>query len=171
MSEIVVALLLLAPVLLVVLLLINSRKRQKKKTQEKLSAYLRGIADQVGIKYSFQKELIHQIVIIDESSRKILVIDHREHPLSHEQFSLDFIKTLRVVNLKQTIRNEQDKKAEVITTQIGVEIAFEKPDKEILIVFYDHIEHNIFQMAELEKEAWQLHENITRARIRQLINT
>ena len=171
MSEIVIILLLLAPVLLVVLILNNSRKKQKKKKQEKLTAYLHSITDEAGMKHSFQKQLIHQMVIIDESSRKIIVVNQREPHLSHEQYSLDFIKMLKVTNLKQSIAGEQNKKAEVITTEIGVEITFEKPDKEVFLVFYDHIEHNIFQMADLEKEAWQMHERITKARIHQLINT
>jgi hypothetical protein len=169
MSEIVIALILLAPVLLVVLLLNNSRKKQKKKTQEKLSAYL-GVIIPGGITKSFQKQLVHQLVIIDEGSRRILLVNHHEHPLSHEQYSLDYIKTLKVANIKQTIRDEQSKKTEVITTHIGVEIGFEKPDKEILIVFYDHMKHSIFHMADMEKEAWELHEKIAKAKIGQLVN-
>lgn len=171
MSEIVIILLLLAPVLLVVFILNNSRKKQKKKKQEKLSAYLHSITDQAGMKHSFEQQLIHQMVIIDESSRKIIVVNQREHHLSHEQYSLDFIKTVKVVNVKQTIPGEQNKKGEVITTEIGVEIVFEKPDKEVFLVFYDHTEHTIFQMAELEKAASQMQERITKARIQQLVNT
>ena len=171
MSEIVIIASLLAPVLLVIFILNKSRNKQRKKTQDRLAGYLHEIANENGMKHGFQKQLIHQLVTIDESSRKILVVDHRENDLWHELHSLDFIKTLKVMNLKQTIPHERNKTTEVITTQIAVEIAFEKPEKEIFLVFYDHTEHNIFQMAELEKEAWQFHERITKAGIRQLINT
>jgi len=94
------------------------------------------------------------------------------HPfksLSHEQLSLDYIKTVKVVNLKETIKADDQKRTEVITRQIGVEISFEKLEKEIFLVVYDHIEHNIFQMADLEKEARELQEVITKAKARQLV--
>ena len=170
MSEIVIIASLLAPVLLVLFILNRSRNKQRKKAKDRLAAYLHEITNENGMRHGFQKQLAHQMVTIDESSRKVLIVDHRENDLTHELHSLDFIKTLKVVNLKQTIPHERNKTTEVITTQIGVEIVFEKPEKEIFLVFYDHTEHNIFQMAELEKEAWQLHGRITKAKIRQLIN-
>jgi len=170
MSEIVIVLLLLVPVFLVVAILNRSHKKQKKKAQDRLSDYLNERTEELGMKHSFRKQLVHQLVIIDDIARKILVVSGRDQ-FSHELYSLDFIKTLRVVNQKQSfIVDEKSKKSETITTQVGVEIAFEKPQKEIFLTLYDHVEHNIFQMADLEKEAWQLHERITKAKIHQLIN-
>jgi hypothetical protein len=170
MSEIVIVLLLIVPVLLVITVLSYSHKKQKRKKQDKLSAYLYEVTGQPGFKAGFQKHLIHQLVLIDEGSRKILVIGHHENNFSHEQLFLDHIKSVKVVNLKETVRtDDQNKKTEVVTTQIGVEIALEKPDKEIFLVIYDHIEHNIFQMSDLEKEARELQEAITKAKVQQLV--
>jgi hypothetical protein len=170
MSEIVIALLLIVPVLLVIVVLSYSHKKQKRKKQNKLSAYLYEVTDQPGFKPGFQKHLLHQLVLIDESSRKILVIGHHENNFSHEQLSLDYIKSIKVVNLKETVKaDHQNKKTEVITTQIGVEIVSEKPGKEIFLIVYDHIEHNIFQMADLEEEARELQDIITKAKAQQLV--
>jgi hypothetical protein len=168
MSEIVIALLLIIPVLLVIAALSYSHKKKKRKKQDKLSVYLHNATGGSGFKPTFQKHLVHQLVLIDESLRKILVVNHHEN-LSHEQLSLDYIKTVKVVNLKETIKGDDQKRSEVITTQIGVEISFEKPEKEIFLVVYDHIDHNIFQMADLEKEARELQEVITNAKTRQLV--
>lgn len=168
MSEILIALLLIIPVLLVIAVLSYSHKKKKRKKQDKLSAYLHNATGGSEFKPSFQKHLIHQLVLIDDSSRKILVVNHHES-LSHEQLSLDYIKTVKVVNLKETIKADDQKRTEVITRQIGVEISFEKLEKEIFLVVYDHIEHNIFQMADLEQEARELQEVITKAKARQLV--
>ena len=169
MSEIVIALLLIVPVLLVIAVLSYSHKKKKQKKQDKLSAYVDEVMDQPGLKPTCQKNLVHQLILIDENLRKILVFNHHED-LSHQQLSLDYLKTVKVVTLKETIKaDDQSKKVEVITKQIGVELFFEKPEKKIFLVVYDHIEHNIFQMADLEKEARDLHEVITRVKVRQLV--
>jgi hypothetical protein len=169
MSEIVIALLLIVPVLLVIAILSYSHKKQRLKRQNQLSAYLFELTDEPGFKSTFQKHLVHQLVLIDEALRKILVVDHQEN-LSHERLSLDYVKSVKVLNVKETVMaDSQNKKTEVITKQIGVEVAFEKPDKEIFLVVYDHITHNIFQMADLEKEARELQEMITKAKTRQLV--
>ena len=168
MSEILITLLLIVPILIVIAIVSYSHKKRKRKQHDKLSAYLHEATGGAGFKPDFQKHLVHQLVLINEGSRKILVVGHHED-LSHEQLSLDYIKTVKVINLKETIKADDQKRTEVITKQIGVEISFEKPEKEIFLVVYDHIEHNIFQMADLEKEAQELQEIITKAKVRQLV--
>ncbi|MBO9682208.1 MAG: hypothetical protein J7502_05985 [Flavisolibacter sp.] len=168
MSEIITVLLLIVPVLLVIAIVSYSHKKRKRKQKDKLSVYLHEATGGAGFKPDFQKHLVHQLVLIDEGSRKILVVNHHED-LSHEQLSLDFIKTVKVVNLKETIKADDQKRTEIITKQIGVEVSFEKPEKEIFLVVYDHIEHNIFQMTDLEKEARELQEIITKTKVRQLV--
>jgi hypothetical protein len=168
MSEIIITLLLIVPILVVIAILSYSHKKRKRKQQDKLSAYLHEAAGGAGFQPAFQKHLVHQLVLIDEGSRKILVVSHHGD-LSHEQLSLDYIKTVKVINLKETIKADDQKRTEIITKQIGVEVSFEKPEKEIFLVVYDHIEHNIFQMTDLEKEARELQEIITKAKVRQLV--
>jgi hypothetical protein len=168
MSEILIALLLIVPVLLVIAILSRSHKKEKKRQMDKLSAYLFEVTDGFGSKIDFQKHLVHQFIVIDETSRKLLIVDHHEN-LSHECLSLEYMRSAKVVILKDTIRaDDQSKKTETITKQIGVELVFERPEKEIVLVVYDHIEHNIFQMADLEKEAGELCKIITIAKTRQL---
>lgn len=168
MSEIIIALLLIVPVLLVIGILSYSHKKKKQKQQHKLSAYIRNVTGLNELKPGFKKHFVHQLVLIDSSSRKILVVNHHEN-LSHELLSLDYMKSAKVVTIKETIRtDDQSKKTEVITTQIGVEICFHKPEKEVFLIVYDHIEHNIFQMADLETEARELHKFIIGSNIRQL---
>ncbi len=54
-------------------------------------------------------------------------------------------------------------KPEHITTKIGVKVTFEKNGTEQFLILYDYLEHNIYQMADLEKEACQLHDKIKKA--------
>jgi len=55
-------------------------------------------------------------------------------------------------------------KPEQNTTKIGIELNFKKIDGETFLTLYDHLEHNIFLMADLEKEAHQLREKIEQVR-------
>lgn len=164
MSEIVIALLLIVPVLIVTAVLSYSHKKKKKKKTDKLAAYVHEVTDQPAFKPHFQKHLVHQLVVIDEGLQEILIVNHHKDNLTHQQFSIDNIGSAKVVSLKETIRID-DKRTELITSQIGVEIRFKKPEKEVFLVVYDHIEHNIFQMADLENEARELHKRITGTKV------
>ena len=172
MSEIIVVVLLIVPVVLAVIVLNYLNKKQKRKAHNKLSAYASEITNQLQIKQSFWKRLPYQLIIIDDESREILVVDYNDNNhLSHELLSLDMIESLKVVRLKQAVSlGERNKKTEAIITQIGLEVCFTKPRKEIFLVVYDHVAHNNLQMAELEKEARQLHDDINKFRVPQMIS-
>lgn len=170
MSEIIVAILLIVPVALAVVLLNKANKRQKKEAHNKLSAYVSQITHQLQFKQSFWRRLLYQLVLIDDEAREMVIVNHKGH-LSHKLFSLDMIENIKVISLKQTVSfADTGKKASVVTTQIGVEIIFTKPRQEIFLVVYDHIAHNIFQMADLENEARQLHDDINKFRTSKLIS-
>lgn len=163
MSEIIVVLLILIPVLLVFIVLSYSHKKKKKKTQAKILVYLHGLTNQLKIKHSFVRCLPHQMVLIDKDARILVVVDHKTDQFSHKWFSLDDIKSLKVINLKQTIPlDDKSKRPDIITTEIGVEICLHEMQQEIFLTVYDHTVHHILQMAELEKEAWQIHECINK---------
>src|SRR4051812_23035245 len=98
MSDLIILLLIIAPIALVVFILKSSKKKQKRRSQERLSAYVYEVTGQLGIKHSFRKQLVQQHLILDETSGKMVVIDHNKE-LSHEVYSLDHIRSLKVVSL------------------------------------------------------------------------
>lgn len=145
--------------------------KRKKKTQAKILVYLHGLTNQLKIKHSFVQCLHHQMVLIDKDVRKLLVIDHSSDQFSHKWFSLDDIKSLKVISRKQASPPaNKSKKHDVITTKIGVEICFNGAQQEMFLTVYDNTEHTILQMAELEKEAWQLHDYINKFKLPQLVS-
>lgn len=163
MSEIIIVIILIMPVVLVIAVLNYTHKKRKTKTREEIGAYLDQITKEHRLHPGFRKKLVHQTVLVDGASSKIVVVNHKDNQFSHDIFSMDAIKNRKVVTVKQVIPlDEGSRKTEVITTQIGVEISFTKPEKEIFLVSYDHRDQSIFQMADMEKEARQLNEDLSR---------
>lgn len=170
MSEILIVALLMVPVFIVVAILNNSNRKRKKKAQDRLTAYLHEVAGAETLSHSFQKQLVHQTIVLDEKAAKVFVVDHRGAALSHEVYSLAAIKNLKVLNLKQTLPAETaGQKPETFTTEIGVELLLDKTGERKFLVAYDHVEHNIFQLAGFEKEAAQLLERIANAQKGQFV--
>jgi hypothetical protein len=102
-------------------------------------------------------------VIIDEKARKLLLVEH-DGLYTYDVYPLDAIKDNQVVNHKQSFITEgKGQKQEHVTTRIGVELTFKMVDGDKFITFYDHLEHNVYFLADFEKEAHQLCEKIDKA--------
>ncbi len=164
MSDVVIVLMLLVPIIVVVIILNNANKRRKKKAQKRINTYITEATRQTGITNYYRKQLVHQTLIIDEKGRQLLVVEHNGM-YSFEVFPLDALCGNVVVNVKQPFTIEgKGKKQEHITTSIGVELRFRKIDGEKFIKFYDHLEHNVYMIADFEKEAHQVRDKIENAR-------
>ncbi len=160
MSVLSVAILVLIPVCLVIAFLNHNSKKRKKIGQEKLSVYLQAVIEQTGIVPAYQKRLIHQLVVLDEKNRKLLLIDHKNSTFSYNLYPFDSIKNIKVLQQKQTMTLDKGQKSETYITHIGVGVTLENPGTELLLTSYDHVEHTIYQMADYEKEAWEVYENM-----------
>jgi hypothetical protein len=164
MSDIVIVLMLLVPIAVVIIILNNASKRRRKKAQKRINAYITEATRQTGITNYYRKQLIHQTVIIDEKARKLLIVEHNGI-FSFEVFPLDAVSGNMVVNIKQPfIIDGKEQKKEHVTTRIGIELKFRKIDDGKFLQFYDHLEHNVYHIADFEKEAHQLREKIEKAR-------
>ena len=164
MSDLVIVLMLLVPIAVVIIILNNASKRRRKKAQKRINAYITEATRQTGITNYYRKQLVHQTVIIDEKARKLLLVEHNGI-FSFEVFPLDAVSGNMVVNIKQPfIIDGKEQKKEHVTTRIGVELKFRKIDEEKFLQFYDHLEHNVYHIAEFEKEAHQLREKIEKSK-------
>ncbi|WP_205513285.1 hypothetical protein [Longitalea arenae] len=163
MSDIVIVLLLLVPILIVVIILNNANKKRKRSAQKKINACIAEATRQTGISNYFRKQLLHQTVIIDEKQKKLLIVEHND-VFSFDVFPIDAITGNEVMNQKMTFTPEgKGQRTEHITTRIGVELRFKKTADTKFLTLYDHHEHNIYLMADLEKEAHQLRDKIEKA--------
>lgn len=161
MSDLVITLLLIVPIFIVIVILNKVNKKRKKIAQKRINTYITEATSQTRITNYYRKQLIHQTVIIDESSRKLLIVDHKDDVFSHEVYPLDAIKGAFIIKDSQSYTPEgKGQKQEHIITKIGVKVVFDKSSAEQFLVFYDYQEHNIYQMADFEKEACQLHDKI-----------
>jgi hypothetical protein len=164
MSDIVIVLMLLVPIIAVIIVLNNVNKRRKKKAQKRINTYITEATRQTDITNYYRKQLVHQTLIIDEKERKLLIVEHNG-VFSFEVFPLDTVSGNAVVNIKQPFTIEgKGQKQEHITTRIGVELKFKKSERDKFLKFYDHLEHNVYHIADFEKEAHQLREKIEKAR-------
>lgn len=165
MLEIVgIALLLLVPIFIVIAILKFANRKRREKAQGKILDSISEATKQTGITNHYQKQLIHQTIIIDEKSRKLLIIDHNKASFSYNVYPLEAIKGTQVINHKDSfLVNEKNQKHEHITTKIGVELILEKAGDEKFVILYDYLEHNIYLMADFEKEAHQLQDTIKKA--------
>lgn len=165
MTDIGIALLLLVPIVIVIIILNNAAKQRKKKTQKKINAFIAEATRQTGMANYFRKQLTHQTVIIDEKNRKLLLVEHKNEAFSFDVFPLHAVKNVLVLNeTKSFMPQGKGQKQEHLTTRIGVEISFIKDDTDQFLTVYDYLEHNIYLMRDLEKEAHELRNKIEKAR-------
>lgn len=152
MSEVIIVLLLLIPVVLVILILNRSQRKHKRNEQEKLSNYVDPIVKEMGISPDFRKQLVHQIVVMDEKKKNLLLVNWKDFEFSHELHNLEEIKSLSVQTVKQNIIEEGTSKPDVVTTQVGIDIKLQNEERRFL-VFYNHTVHTVFQIQEMTAEA------------------
>jgi len=165
MTDIGIALLLLVPIVIVIIILNNSTRQRKKKAQKKINAFITEATRQTGITNYFRKQLTHQTVIMDEKNKKLLLVEHKEEAFSFDVFPLDAVKNVLVLNeTKSFMPAGKGQKQENVTTRIGLEINFKKGDADKFLTLYDYLEHNIYLMRDLEKEAHELRDKIEKAR-------
>lgn len=170
MATIWIVILLMVPVVGVIAALNISHKKQQQKADKRISVYLQQIMEQTGLINSFQKNLSHQLVILDDVNRKLLVIDHVDQTYSHTLYELDDIKGIEVINKRVMAADERNKKAAGFTSQVGLEIIpADGSDPKKLLVFYDHLKHSVYLMAEMEQEAKQLGQRIKEAKTKKQI--
>jgi hypothetical protein len=165
MTDIGIALLLLVPIVIVIIILNNATRQRKKKAQKKINAYITEATRQTGITNYFRKQLTHQTVIMDERNKKLLLIEHKDDVFSFNVYPLDAVKNVLVLNETKSFTPEgKGKRPENLTTRIGLEISFKKGDDEKFLTLYDYLEHNVYAMRDLEKEAHELRDKIEKAR-------
>ena len=158
MSTLVVALLVITLIALAIALLVYAGKRAKRKLKNKILNYVHQVTRETGVHNDFQKHLVHQTVIIDELMGKLLVIDHRKM-LSHEVYDLRYVDNIRVITEQQALHPRNRSKPDTIVTKVGVQFT-QKDGGHRLLVLYDHLEHNIYQMDVYVREAKILCEKI-----------
>lgn len=158
---------LVIPIVGVIAILKYSQKKHKKRFSDKTSLYLGQVLDGAGLSADFQKQLAHQLIALDEKKRTLLILSHTNATFSHEIVPLTEVREIRLFQQKEILAAEAEgRKGETLVTQSGLELSLGKQGPKRL-VFYDHVEHNIYQMADLEKEARQLLERISRFKTRE----
>jgi hypothetical protein len=95
----------------------NSNRKRKNRERTKIHEYIAGAIKQAGIKNNYQQQLIYQTIIIDEQNKKLLVIDHKETPFSHEVLSLEHVRDTRVISDKYSFKSDDKMKRQRLLPQ------------------------------------------------------
>jgi len=159
MSHYITAIWLIVSIILVVTILLYAARRRKKLLQDKLGSYLSKVSADIGIINSFQKHLVHQLIVLDEEERKLLVIDHKNE-LKHHIYPIDAISNMNVYYNNEILPAIGNHKSENITKQVGVRFNLETMKDEQYLVMFDHTEHSIYLKEDFEKEASHLRDKL-----------
>jgi hypothetical protein len=164
MSDLLIVLMLLAPIFIVVVILNYASRKRRKNDRAKVLEYIVAVARRTGVACDHHHQLVHQTVIIDEKSRKLLIIDHARAVFSYDEYSLDEIREVKVEHHKQVFMQEdKGKRQEHITTTIGLELIVGKSRENKFLTVYDYAAHSIYQMKDFENEALVLKTRIEKA--------
>jgi hypothetical protein len=158
---------------MVVVLLVAFYPKQSKKNKsginkEKIALNLLRVKHDLGVRASFETHLVHQTLVLDESGRKILVVNNKN--FTSELHPLDAIRSLKVMNNKEAILQGEKRKPSIAVKTVSLEMFFENHDRPVLVTVYDHNVHAPAQLEAMEKHAWYLHEQITKAKIHELLS-
>lgn len=164
MSQLLIVVLLLIPVVLINVFLRRSHRKRRREKERGFLRYFNRMEEAPGITVTLQRQLVCQLVILDEVNGQLLVIDESDKGYTHTVFRFAEIKSCTVLTLQQTFSREAGGETETFVSQIGIDVrpaGTEKAGKWLL--FYDHVQHNIYQKAELETDAVRLCERLTEA--------
>ena len=114
-----------------------------------------------GFQSSFQKQLVSQLIHLDERKGTLLCIDYSGKSPSHRIYDLRKSGNISLRYVSQTLPlTEGSGKRENYISQVGVDITFPNGGEKLFLVVYDHEEHNIYLKDGLEKQALALKEKI-----------
>jgi hypothetical protein len=166
---IIIAFVLLILILLVVFYPKSSKKNKIENNSQKIALNLLRVKHDLGVKASFETHLVHQTLVLDESGRKLLVVNNKN--FTSEVHPLDAIRSLKVINTTSgMLPGRQNNKESGITKTISLEMLFENHDRPVIVMVFDQSVHAPAQLEAMEKHAWYLHEKITKAKIHELLS-
>lgn len=155
MSHYAMVIWLFVPIILVVIVLMYAARKRKNLLQDKIATYLSKVTGETGIINSFQKNLIYQMIVVDEEEGRVLVIDHKDE-LNHHIFPFEDIDEVNVYYVNEVLPSNGNQKSENVVKQIGVQLSMERMKDDKHLVLFDHTEHSIYLRDDFEKQAWQL---------------
>lgn len=164
MSQLLIVILLLIPVVLINVLLRRSHRKKWREKERSFLRYFKRMDEAPGITVTLQKQLVHQLVILDEVNGQLLVIDESDGGYTHTVFRFAEINSCTVLTLQQGFSREAGGETETFVSQIGIDVRpADAENAGRWLLFYDHVQHNIYQKAGLETEAVRLCERLTEA--------
>ena len=159
MSSTMIALIVLVSLTGVIMALIYTHKKQNKKQTARLLDQFSLLGMGYDLSFSSQEILTGRMIGLDGIHRKLLLVEEKEKAWSHTLINLQDVKNCTLQKSYQQLYiapGDGNKQSQV--QEISVQFTFRNDQEPVSIVFYNHILHNIFVMAELETKAreWQV---------------
>lgn len=153
MSEAYLLSVILGVIALVIILLNYSNNKKNKRIKDQYLFYFSTIKPETGIEGGDLVQLVHQFIVLDEVTRKLLVIDRTEKTFTHTLYEQGEIKIANLKSIAQPV-NSGPGSSEQITTQSGINIiSKDSVGRDTFIVFYDHAHQNVSVRVEMENKA------------------
>lgn len=125
-----------------------------------LKSLLYRLGEDNKVSCSKKETMKHVALGLDEEKCKLLVLQQIEDRFDWQVISLDSVHTCFVKKTYININANDLKKGilEEYLDKIALRFEFTNKNEPLEVVFYNHIDHNIFEMAELEQKAkdWEI---------------
>ena len=156
MSTILVAAILIGIIAGICLLMVSIDNKQKRKAMNHLLERFHQLGSDHNLSFSSQEILKNGVIGLDGLHRKLAVLQRQSETRFHAKvIDLGDLRTCSVKKEYGTIGGGDlsTKKLEQYLEKIALHFEFNDGSKPVEIVFYNHIDHVIYQIAELENKA------------------
>ena len=160
MSTIIVATILVGTVIAICLLLIAIANKQKIKTMNQLLDRFSRLGTTHNLCFSSQEVLNKSVIGIDGIRRKVLVLTQVDDTsFTDRMLDLEEVKscTLKKHYVNINAGDAKNKRLEAHLETVSLQFGFFDEKDRFEIVFYNHIDNNIYQLPGIEEKAnhWQ----------------
>jgi hypothetical protein len=156
MSTIIVASILVGAVIVICGLLISVADKQKVKKRNQLLNRFSELGTIHNLSFSSQEVLNNSIIGLDGINRKILVLSQIDNSLFDDQVvDLNEVKNCTVKKYHVNIEADdaKNKRMEAYLEKLVLHFEFYTENEPVEVVFYNHIHHNIYHLADIEQKA------------------
>jgi hypothetical protein len=156
MSTILVAAILVGAVVAICLLLISISNKQKFRKMNTLLNHFSQLGTLYGLSFSSQEVLNNNIIGLDGINRKLLFVTQKDDASFDDYVvSLSEVKNCTVKKHYGNIAPGElkNKKLGTFLERVTLHVELQNGKDPVEISFYNHIDNNIYQLADIEKKA------------------
>jgi hypothetical protein len=155
MSTLIVAAILVAAIIIICVLLLSIANQQKNKRMNKILDHFSKLGTNYNLSFSSQEILSNVIIGLDGVNRKVLILDHSGSVFNDYIINLNEVKHCTVKKYYGNIKpgGLKTNKMDSYLEKVCLHFELYNGKEAIEVVFYNHIDHPLYQLSVLEQKA------------------